>query len=153
VRANYHGRKGEIEMLFLACNACGYESTGLMGSRADKPAAPDFQAGIRRARRVMSVVGLTALILMGLLLLSGLLTGCTPTVTHQVEAPQLDRLAEAAKKITVQNCERPGFTLAPIGQDVVIDIRGDKVTANTDGVRLLKDYVKAREWINQWSPR
>ena len=88
-----------------------------------------------------------------LLVVLDLLSGCTPTVTHQVEAPQLDRLAEAARKITVQHCARPGFTLGPIGQDVVIDIRGDKVTANTDGVRLLKDYVKARDWINQWSPR
>ncbi len=95
----------------------------------------------------------SAAVLLALILIAAFLGGCTPTVTHQVEAPQLDRLAEAAKKITVQHCERPGFTLAPIGQDVVIDIRGDKVTANTDGVRLLKDYVKAREWINQWSPR
>ena len=62
-----------------------------------------------------------------------LLTGC---VKHEVRAPQID---EAISAITKQCPELP-----PIPQDVVIDIKGDKVTANTGGELLLRSYVRAR---------
>lgn len=68
-------------------------------------------------------------------------SGC---VRHQVEAPQLDSLAAAAKKITIEGCKRQHLTVPPIGQDVVIDIKGDNVTANAGGEELLRWYVRMR---------
>lgn len=68
--------------------------------------------------------------------------GCSTTVKHEV--PQLEPVSEAIKKIVVKDCERPTLKMRPIGTDVVIDIHGDKVTANEGGVALLQDYVKAQ---------
>jgi hypothetical protein len=64
-----------------------------------------------------------------------LMTGC---VKHEVRAPQIDEAISAIKK----PC--PTVILPPIRQDVVIDIKGDKVTANAGGEELLRGYVQAR---------
>lgn len=73
--------------------------------------------------------------------------GCSTTVKHEV--PQLEPVSEAIKKIVVKDCApqvpAPTLRMRPIGTDVVIDIHGDKVTANEGGVALLQDYVKAQK--------
>lgn len=77
-----------------------------------------------------------------LMLFALLLTGCGTTVKHEV--PQLDPISDAVKKIVVKDCEKPQLKMRPIAADVVIDIQGDKVTANPGGIALLQDYVKAQ---------
>lgn len=76
------------------------------------------------------------------------LSGCTPTATVQHEVPQLDRLGEAVKKIVVQDCRRPTLAMPPIPQDVVLDIKGDRITANAGGELLLRYYSRARQLLN-----
>lgn len=83
-----------------------------------------------------------AVILLGLALL---LTGCATTVKHEV--PQLDPISDAMKKIVIKDCEKPTLKMRPIATDVVIDIQGDKVTANPGGIALLQDYVKAQKLL------
>jgi len=70
------------------------------------------------------------------LLLNAILVGCVSAPI----APNL-RLPERSEK----TC--PQITLPPIGQRVVIDIDGDKITTNADGERLLRSYVLARELL------
>ena len=68
------------------------------------------------------------------------LPGCTPAVEHRVTVPQIDT---AIKALKTPDCSKP----PPIPQDVVIDIKGDRVTANTGGEQLLRDYVSARDCL------
>ena len=77
-----------------------------------------------------------------IIFLALLLTGCETTVKHEV--PQLNPISDAVKKIVVKDCEKPTLKMRPIATDVVIDIQGDKVTANPGGIALLQDYVKAQ---------
>lgn len=79
--------------------------------------------------------------------LAWFLSGCTPTATVQHEVPQLDRLGEAVKKIVVQDCRRPTLAMPPIPQDVVLDIKGDRITANAGGELLLRYYSRARQLL------
>lgn len=64
------------------------------------------------------------------------LSGCT--VTH--ETPSADRAIKLAERWV--DC--PAIKLPPIPQDVVIDIKGNKVTANEGGETILKGYVACR---------
>jgi hypothetical protein len=80
-----------------------------------------------------------------LLVAALLLTGCGTTVKHEV--PQLDPITQAVQKIVVKDCEKPTLKMRPIAADVVIDIQGDKVTANPGGIALLQDYVKAQKLL------
>jgi hypothetical protein len=69
------------------------------------------------------------------------ISGC---VQHKVTAPQLDTAIASIKKIAEKpmECKRLD-KLPPIPQDVVIDIKGDKWTANPGGEQLLRYYVVA----------
>ena len=62
--------------------------------------------------------------------------GCT--ITH--ETPSAERAIKLAESWTA--CKK--LDLPPIPQDVVIDIKGDKVTANQGGEQLLRGYVQCR---------
>lgn len=81
-----------------------------------------------------------------LLAVALLLAGCGTTVKHEV--PQLDGVSDAMRKIVIKDCApqvpAPTLKMTPIGTDVVIDIKGDMVTANEGGIALLRDYVKAQ---------
>lgn len=44
-----------------------------------------------------------------------------------------------------QSC--PKLDMPPIGEDCLLDIRGDKVTANDCGETLLRGYVRARQLL------
>lgn len=68
------------------------------------------------------------------------ISACTPEVEHRVTAPQLDTAIHA-----IQATACP--PLPPLQSDVVIDIKGDKVTANAGGEQLLRDYVSARDCL------
>ena len=68
--------------------------------------------------------------------LNFLLIGCVQAPI----APNL-KLPDRSEKIC------PKVALPPIGQRVLIDIDGDKITTNADGERLLRGYVLARELL------
>lgn len=71
------------------------------------------------------------------------LAGCT--VKH--EAPQLDRIEDTVRKITIAGCQKQHLAMPPIPQDVVLDIKGDKITANEGGETLLRFYSQARQLL------
>ena len=73
------------------------------------------------------------------------LSACTPTVKHEV--PQLDTAASAIKKIVIAGCEKPTLAMPPIPQDVVLDIKGDHITANEGGELVLRYYSRARQLL------
>lgn len=74
------------------------------------------------------------------------LSGCTPTVKHQV--PQLDTAASAIKKIVVEGCQKPTLAMPPIPENCVIDIRGDTMTASSKECEdLVRFYVRARQLL------
>lgn len=50
-------------------------------------------------------------------------------------------------KLPERTC--PRLALPPIPEDVLIDIQGDRVTANTGGETLLRYYVQARELLRR----
>lgn len=79
------------------------------------------------------------------------LPACTPTVNH--ELPQLDRIGQAVQKIVVQDCAKPVLAMPPIPQDVVLDIKGDKVTANDGGELVLRYYSRARRLLKPAAPQ
>lgn len=93
-------------------------------------------------------------------LLALTLVGAPGCVTHEVRAPQLDHAINIADKITDQIKALPAqaapacppIRLAEIPEDVVVDIKGDKVSTNEGGLLLLREYVKAREWAQGCSP-
>lgn len=66
-------------------------------------------------------------------------TGCAPV---QV-APNL-KFPEA------KAC--PKLVMPPIPDDVLLDIKGDKVTANSGGDLLLRGYVRARSLLRPAAP-
>jgi hypothetical protein len=80
------------------------------------------------------------------------LPACTPTVTVDHELPQLDRIGQAVQKIVVQDCAKPVLAMPPIPQDVVLDIKGDKVTANDGGELVLRYYSRARQLLKPDAP-
>jgi len=67
------------------------------------------------------------------------MAGCAPV---QV-APNL-RIPEA------KSC--PTLVMPPIGTDCLLDIQGDKVTANDCGDMLLRGYVRARSLLRPAAP-
>lgn len=71
------------------------------------------------------------------------LSACTPTVEHQITVPMADKIVDriAALPPPVQ-CRK--LDLPPVPQDVVLDIKGDKITANEGGETVLRGYVACR---------
>lgn len=69
-----------------------------------------------------------------------LLSGCA--VKHDV--PAADRALDMADRF-VKPC--PKLDLPPVPQDVVLNIQGDKVTANAGGEILLRGYAQARQLL------
>lgn len=71
------------------------------------------------------------------------LSGCTPTVKHDVSSSSVDRVVDriAALDKPVQ-CRK--ILLPPVPADVKLDIFGDKIDANAGGEQLLKGYVACR---------
>lgn len=80
------------------------------------------------------------------------LSACTPAVQVNHEVPQLNGISEAVKKIVVQDCTRPTLAMPPIPQDVVLDIKGDKITANEGGDLLLRYYSQSRQLLKPAVP-
>lgn len=74
-----------------------------------------------------------------------LMTGCT--VTH--ETPSAERALNLADKITAQmqqpSC--PTLDMLPVPQDVILDIKGDRITANAGGEQILRGYVQCRSLL------
>ncbi len=87
------------------------------------------------------------------LVLFGLLGGCTPTVEHQVTAPQLDTLSATMKKIVIEDCQKPVLAMPPVPQDCTLDIRPDSaVGSSKDCEDLLRFYVRARQLLKPVAP-
>ena len=80
------------------------------------------------------------------------LSGCAPTATVKHEAPQLDAAANAIKKIVIAGCEKTTLAMPPIPQDVVLDIKGDHITANEGGELVLRYYSRARQLLKPAAP-
>lgn len=78
------------------------------------------------------------------------LSACTPTVKHEV--PQLDSATSAIKKIVGEGCKKPTLAMPPIPKDVVLDIKGDKITANKGGELMLRYYSRARQLLKPDAP-
>lgn len=78
------------------------------------------------------------------------LSACTPTVKHEV--PQLDTAADTIRKIVIAGCQKPTLAMPPIPQDVVLDIKGDTITANEGGELLLRYYSRARQLLKPAAP-
>ena len=85
------------------------------------------------------------------------LSACTPTVKHEV--PQLDaasdsirKASDSIRKIVIAGCEKPTLAMPPIPQDVVLDIKGDKIAANEGGELLLRYYSRARQLLKPDAP-
>lgn len=70
------------------------------------------------------------------------LSGCTQ---HKVDVSSssvdrvVDRIAALPKPV---QCRK--ILLPPVPQDVVLDIKGDKITANAGGEQLLRGYVACK---------
>lgn len=80
-----------------------------------------------------------------ILILGVFLSGCTPTVNHEV--PQLDRAGEAIKKIVVEGCKptpRVTLDMPPLPDKASIKIDGTTLQADDGGMAILRAYVKAR---------
>ena len=86
------------------------------------------------------------------------LPACTPTATVQHTAPQLDAASDSIRKtsdsirLAVDKMAAPQaqcqkLDMPPIMPDVVLDIKGDKITANEGGEILLRWYVRARKLL------
>ena len=60
-------------------------------------------------------------------------SGCAPVVAPNLKLPE----AKAC----------PTLVMPPIGPDCLLDIQGDKVTANDCGDTLLRGYVRARSLL------
>ena len=85
------------------------------------------------------------------------LSGCTPTATVQHTAPQLDAASDSIRKTSDSirlavdkmadlkppvQCRKLDLPMVP--PDVVLDIKGDKITANEGGEIILRGYVRCR---------
>ena len=66
------------------------------------------------------------------------LDGCTQHDV-KVSSPTVDRLVD---KFQGQTC--PTLDLPPVPSDVILDIKGDNVTANAGGEQRLRGYVLCR---------
>jgi len=64
------------------------------------------------------------------------LGGCTQ---HKVDVS-----SSTADKLIASLAACPKVSLPPIADDVVIDIKGDKITTNPGGEQLLRGYVQCR---------
>ena len=87
------------------------------------------------------------------------LPACTPTATVQHEVPQLQsasdsirKTSDSIRKIVIAGCEKPTLAMPPIPQDVVLDIKGDHITANEGGELLLRYYSRARQLLKPAVP-
>ncbi len=58
-------------------------------------------------------------------------------------SPKLADISLNAQKS--QSC--PRLAMPPVPEDVVLDIKGDKITANAGGEVMLRGYVRARELL------
>ena len=58
-------------------------------------------------------------------------------------SPKLADISVTQQK--AQTC--PKLIMPPVADDVVLDIKGDKVTANAGGDVILRGYVRARELL------
>jgi len=71
------------------------------------------------------------------------LPACTPTVEHQVTVPLadkiVDKIAALPHPVTCRQLDLP-----PVPDDVVLDIKGDKITANAGGEVVLRGFVACR---------
>lgn len=78
----------------------------------------------------------------GVMLSLVFLSGCTQ---HKVDVSSssvdkvVDRIAALDKPV---QCRK--IVLPPVPDDVVLDIKGDKITANAGGEQLLRGYVACR---------
>lgn len=84
-----------------------------------------------------------ACVLITLLALFGFLSGCAQTKVDKV----LD-ISLGQKPAT--SC--PKLVMPPVGTDCLLDIQGDKVTANDCGDTLLRGYVRARTLLKPDAP-
>lgn len=93
----------------------------------------------------------------GAILSLGFLPACTPTATVQHEVPQLQSASDSIRKTSdsIRNavdkmadlnppvqCRKLDLPMVP--PDVVLDIKGDKITANEGGEIILRGYVRCR---------
>jgi hypothetical protein len=67
------------------------------------------------------------------------LTGCSPKLVD-ISVPEKP----------AQSC--PKLIMPPVGTDCLLDIQGDKVTANDCGDTLLRGYVRARTLLKPDAP-
>lgn len=71
------------------------------------------------------------------------LPACTPAVQVNHEIPLadkiVDKIAALAPPVTCRTLDLP-----PVPEDVVLDIKGDKITANAGGETVLRGYVACR---------
>ena len=79
-----------------------------------------------------------ACVFITLLALFGFLSGCAQTKVDKV-------LDISLGQKPAQTC--PTLVMPPIGTDCLLDIQGDKVTANDCGDTLLRGYVRARSLL------
>lgn len=68
-----------------------------------------------------------------------LLPGCAPKIADISLAPP-----------PAQTC--PKLVMPPIPDDVVLDIRGDKIITNAGGDTILRGYVQARSLLRPAAP-
>lgn len=77
------------------------------------------------------------------LALFGFLSGCAQT--------QVDKVLDiSVGQKPAQSC--PKLVMPPVGTDCLLDIQGDKVTANDCGDTLLRGYVRARSLLKPAAP-
>lgn len=89
----------------------------------------EYQVMMRQA------LGIALLIYFGLLLS---LAGCTGV--------KVDKLVDIPADISPQkSC--PKLAMPPVPEDLVLDISGDKITANAGGEELLRYYSRARQLL------
>lgn len=82
-----------------------------------------------------------------------------PACSVKHEVPQLDaasdsirKTSDSIRKIVIAGCEKPTLAMPPIPQDVVLDIKGDHITANEGGELLLRYYSRARQLLKPAVP-
>jgi len=91
--------------------------------------------------RHQSGVALAALVILNLVV--GFLSGCAQT--------QVDKVMDISiGQKPAQAC--PKLIMPPVGEDCLLDIQGDKVTANDCGDTLLRGYVRARSLLKPAAP-
>ena len=85
----------------------------------------------------------TALAFVMLLLIVLVLSACTPTATVKHEIPLADKIVDTITAMPPPvPCRK--LDLPPVPADVVLDIKGDNITANAGGETVLRGYVACR---------